>query len=69
MMLHSHLYGRAKDLCEEIPFAEISSANVVDKTCDCLHKKNALTVVSNAYSDFQNLLLTKRCNNEDFRNF
>ena len=23
IMLHSHLYGRAKDLCKEIPFTEI----------------------------------------------
>ena len=69
IVLQSHLYGWAKDLCKEIPFAEISSANGVDKTCNCLYKKDDLTVVSNAYSDFQNLLLIKRGNNEDFRNF
>ena len=34
-----------------------------------IYKKDALTIVSNAYSDFQNLLSTKRGINESFRNF
>ena len=41
---------------------------VMKKVCKSLYKKDALTIVSNAYSDFQNLLLTKRGNNESFRN-
>ena len=68
-MLHSHLYGHSKDLFKVIPFAEISSADGVSKTCKCLYKTYALTVVRNAYSDFQNLLLTKSGKNESFRNF
>ena len=55
IMLHSHLYGRAKDLCKEIPFKEISSADGVEKICKALYKKDALTIVSNAYIDFQQL--------------
>ena len=31
IMLQSHLYGRAKDLCKDIPFDEISSEDGVDK--------------------------------------
>ena len=69
IILKSHLYGHAKDLCKEIPFAEISSADGVRKICKYLCKKDALTVVSNSYSDFQNFLLTKRGNNESFRYF
>ena len=69
IMLHSRLYGRAKDLCKEIPFPEISSADVVSKICKRLYRKDALTAVSNAYSDFRNPLLTNRGNNESFRHF
>ena len=68
-MLHSHLYGRAKDLCKEIPFSVISSNDGVDKICKSVYKKDALTIFSNAYSDFQKLSSTKRGNNESFRNF
>ena len=68
-MLQSHLYGRAKDMWKHIPFNEIASADGVDKVYRTLHKKDSLTVVSNAYSDFQNLLLTKRGHNENFQNF
>ena len=68
-MLHSHLYGSAKGLCEEIPFSVIASDYGVDKICKSLYRKDALAVVSYAYSDFQNLLSTKRGNNESFRNF
>ena len=68
-MLHSHLYGRAKDLCKEIPFSVIASNDGVEKISKSLYKKDALIIVSNAYSDFQNLLSTERGNNESFRNF
>ena len=67
--MQSHLYGRAKDLCKEILFNKITSEDGVDKICKALYKKDALTIVSNAYSDFQNLVSTKRGNNESFRNF
>ena len=33
-MLHSHLYGRAKDLCKEITFNEIQSEDGIDKLCN-----------------------------------
>ena len=69
IMLHSHLYGRAEDLCKEIPFIEIESDDGVDKICKAVYKQDALTIVRNAYSDFQDLLSTKRGYNESFRNF
>ena len=68
-MLHSHLYGRAKDLCKEIPLTKIESDDGVDKICKAVYKQDALTIVRNAYSDFQDLLSTKRGYNESFRNF
>ena len=33
IMLHSHLYGRSKDLSKEKPFTEIESDDGVDKIC------------------------------------
>ena len=38
-MLHSHLYGRAKDLCKEITFAEISSADDASKNANVYIRK------------------------------
>ena len=69
IMLQSHLYGRAKDLCKDLLFEEIESEDGVEKICNTLYKKDALTAVSNAYGDFQNVLLTKQGNNETFQNF
>ena len=68
-MLQSHLYGHEKDLCKEIPFTEIESDDSVDNICKSVYKQDALTIVSNAYSDFQDFLSTKRGYNESFRNF
>ncbi len=68
-MLHSLLYGRAKDLCQEIPFEKISSEDGCDKICKGLQKRDDPFVVSTVYGDFLNLLSTKRGSNEAFRNF
>ena len=69
IMLHSHLYGRAKDICKNIPLAKIESNDGVDAICYALHKRDALSVVSNAYSDFLQLLSTKRDTPENYSNF
>ena len=69
MMLQSHLYGRAKDLCRHIPFSEIESKNGVDLIGEALYKKDALSIVSNTYHDFHMLLSTNRGNGEGFQNF
>ena len=69
IMLHSNLYGRAKYLCKEISFTEIESDDGVDKICKAVYEQDALTIVSNAYRDFQDPLSTKRGYNEKFRNF
>ncbi len=68
-MLHLHLNGRAKGLCKDIPVIEIESNADVYKICKALHKRDALLVVSNAYTDFLQLFSTKRGNNETYRNF
>ena len=62
IMLQSHLYGG-------VTFSEIDSDDGVDKICKALHKKDALSVVSNAYSEFLTLLSTKRGTSESYQNF
>ncbi len=69
IMLHSHLYRRAKDLWQEISFDQIATEDECDKICNTLDKRDSLSVVSTVYSDFLNLLSTKRGFNEAFRNF
>ena len=69
IMLHSHLYRRVKDLCKDIPFIEIESNDAVNKICNALNKRDGLSVVSNAYTVFFQVLSTKRGNNETYRNF
>ena len=59
IMLHSHLYGRAKDLCKDIPFDKIYSDKGVDLISKSLHKKESLSVVSTKYTDFMRVLATK----------
>ena len=39
IILHFHLYGRAKGLCKEIPFSEIASAEGVDKYANLYTKE------------------------------
>ena len=69
IMLHSHLYGLAKDFCQEIPFDQIATEDGCDKICKALHKRDALSVFSTVYGDFLNLLSMKRGPNEAFRSF
>ena len=58
-----------KTLLKRFLFNEVASDDGVDKICKSLYKKRGFTILRNAYSDFQNLLFTKRGNNESFRNF
>ena len=69
-MLPSHLYGRGKDLCKDLLFEEIESEDGVHKMYNTLYKNDAFTAVSNAYGDFQNvLLLAKQGSNKTLQNF
>ena len=68
-MLQSDSYVRPKDLFKDIPFDLIAFEDGIDEISKKLHKRNAINVVSNAYSDFVNLLSTKRGCNENFESF
>ncbi len=52
IMRHSHLYGRAKDLCKDIPFNQVESNDGADIICKHGHKRDPLSIVNTAYSDF-----------------
>ncbi len=67
-MVHSHLYGRS-NLCKDIPFARVESNDGVDVICKHVHKRDPLSIISTAYSDFMHLLSTRRGQNETCRNF
>ena len=68
-MLHSHFYGPPKYLCKEVPFTDIEPDDGIDKICKTIYKQDTVTIVSNAYSYFQNLLSAKRGYNESFWSF
>ena len=69
IMLRSHLYGCAKDLCKDIPFAVIESEDGVEKICKELHKSDALSVVSNICHDFLSILSSERGQTKNDRNY
>ena len=66
-MFQSYLNSPVIDLCKNIPFDEIESEYGVESVCKNWHKKAALTIVNNDYSDFQHLLSTSRGCNEIFK--
>ena len=68
-MLHSHLYGRAKDLSKEIHFEVVESEDGVERICKGMHKRDALSVVSNRNYKFLSLLSTIRGQTENYRKY
>ena len=69
IMLQSHLYGRAKDLCKKIPDEMIQSAGGLQEIVNTIHKRDPLSAVGSVYQDFVSVMNTKRGNTESFRNF
>lgn len=51
IVLQSHLYGRACDICKFIPESIINSKDGVDAIVNATHKRDPLSVVSTVYSD------------------
>lgn len=69
IVLLSHLYGRAKDLCKRIENKVISSHDVVDIIINAFNKHNPLYIFTLAYGEVQLLLSTRHYNHETYRNF
>ena len=67
--LSSQLYGRAKDLCIGLSSDQLSADNGVDMILAKIHQRDPITVVSEVYRDFTDLIATRRGANESFRNF
>ncbi|CAN8063104.1 unnamed protein product [Agarophyton chilense] len=69
IVLQSHLYGRARDICKSIPSEKIQSANGAHAIVNALYLPDPLAVVSEVYQDFLTLLHTKGNRNESVKNF
>lgn len=69
LVLKSQLFGRAKDLCAGITAEQLQSENGVDLIVQKVFKRDALSVVSETFKDFNCLLDSKRDEKEGFRNF
>lgn len=67
IVLQSHLYGRACDLCKSISIVTISSKNGVAAIVNAIHKRDPLTVVFMAYLELIRLMSTYRNAKESFR--
>lgn len=67
--LKSHLYGRAKDLCSGITDAQLVGEESVALIVGAIYKRDALSVVSEAYKTFNLLLNTRRGNSENMKKF
>ena len=69
IVLQSHLYGRAKDLCDCLEDDEIASDKGAQLIVNTVYKKDPLSVVTCVYTELQKLLSIQRGGNELFKNF
>ena len=60
LTLQAQLFDRAIDLCRGISDDVIASETAVDEICKALHKRDAISVVSCLFEDFEKLLQFKR---------
>lgn len=68
-MLHSQLYGRARDSCVGISQDVVESEEGSQAIVDDLFQRDPLSVVKDVHKDVNDLLSTRRNTNESFRNF
>lgn len=69
IVLQSRLYGRAKELCKNVPDFLIQSTSGAEAIVKAIYKRDALSTVSDVYQDFMNFLNLECGRNETFRNF
>lgn len=67
--LKSQLFGRAIDLCSGISNTELSSDDGVSKIVNAIYQRDGLSVVSEAYRVFNDLLDTRRGQKESMKGF
>lgn len=67
--LKSELYGRAKDICAGIKEDILLTVNGVKNIVDYTLRRDALSVVSEAYRIFNELVNCRRCTSETKNNY
>lgn len=67
-ILKSECYGHAKDLCRSIPLKQLNSIDVIQHVVNAIHRRDALSVVADVYSDSNQLLSTRRNGSEQLKN-
>lgn len=60
IVVPSHLYRRARDLCRSIPEDVINSKNGATAIVSAIHKRHPLTVVSTPYGELIKLVSTEK---------
>ena len=69
LILQSQLYERALDLVKKIPNAKIESDTGALEVASCIHKKDVLSIVTDTFHRFLELLRTKQGDSESYKNF
>lgn len=69
IVLKARLYGEAADLCSGISNDDSKIDNGTNLTINSVYQRGFLSVISEAYEGFHNLLYTKRNENESLKNF
>lgn len=69
LVLKFQLYGQASDLCAELTNAQLKSDDGVSLIVDNLYRHDFMSVISEAYDGFNNLLNARRAQTESLKNF
>lgn len=68
-ILKSQLNCKAPNLCSALTKDELELDNGVNLIVNAIYQRDSLTVFSEAYEGFNNLLNKRRCQNEGLKNF
>ena len=69
VILQSQLYDRALDLAQKLTQDEVESENGAIKIASVIYKRDVLSVVTDTFHQFLELLQTKQGMNESYQNF
>lgn len=69
IVVQSHLYGHAQNICKSIPESTINIKDGVDATVNAVHQRDPLMVVSTVYYELIRLMFTRQIANESFHDF
>ena len=69
IMLQSQLYGRTRDVVKKVDPADIKKEGGAQLIVNAIYKRDPLSVMSEVYTAFNEVLNTKRGTSESFQNF